>query len=244
MVTSAFDSAGQRCSALRVLCLQEDVGGSRPRDAEGRDGGAQRWAIRDRLGDRCRAGYYGWRRAIGFLGMSRRCGAGATRCISARCRPRLCMGRSCRRRLSRSKDLSELEGEVFGPVLHVLRYQATGSTAAVEAVNATGYGLTFGVHSRIDETIGRVDRSQRRGQYLRQPQSDRCGGRRAAVRRARAVGDRAQGGRPALPRAGSPSRRRARWMAWKGARRQKPFAPTATGSPSMAMALRPNAAWE
>jgi RHH-type proline utilization regulon transcriptional repressor/proline dehydrogenase/delta 1-pyrroline-5-carboxylate dehydrogenase len=54
------------------------------------------------------------------------------------------------------ESLSELEGEVFGPVLHVVRVPRDRLEAAVEAVNATGYGLTFGVHSRIDETIGRV----------------------------------------------------------------------------------------
>jgi RHH-type proline utilization regulon transcriptional repressor/proline dehydrogenase/delta 1-pyrroline-5-carboxylate dehydrogenase len=52
--------------------------------------------------------------------------------------------------------LSELEREVFGPVLHVLRFRRERMDALMEAVNATGYGLTFGVHSRIDETIARL----------------------------------------------------------------------------------------
>jgi RHH-type proline utilization regulon transcriptional repressor/proline dehydrogenase/delta 1-pyrroline-5-carboxylate dehydrogenase len=54
------------------------------------------------------------------------------------------------------KHLSELHGEVFGPVLHVLRYQRRDIAALVQQINATGYGLTMGVHSRIDETMDQV----------------------------------------------------------------------------------------
>jgi RHH-type proline utilization regulon transcriptional repressor/proline dehydrogenase/delta 1-pyrroline-5-carboxylate dehydrogenase len=53
-------------------------------------------------------------------------------------------------------SLSDLRAEVFGPVLHVVRVPRDKLEQAVEAVNATGYGLTFGVHSRIDETVARV----------------------------------------------------------------------------------------
>lgn len=53
-------------------------------------------------------------------------------------------------------DISELEREVFGPVLHVVRYKRQELDALVDKINATGYGLTFGIHSRIDETIARV----------------------------------------------------------------------------------------
>jgi RHH-type transcriptional regulator, proline utilization regulon repressor / proline dehydrogenase / delta 1-pyrroline-5-carboxylate dehydrogenase len=54
------------------------------------------------------------------------------------------------------ESIAELEREVFGPVLHVLRFRRDRLEALVEEINATGYGLTFGVHSRIDETIARV----------------------------------------------------------------------------------------
>src|SRR5690606_3690559 len=53
-------------------------------------------------------------------------------------------------------SVSELTREVFGPVLHVLRYPREALDQVLEQINGTGYGLTFGVHSRIDETIGRV----------------------------------------------------------------------------------------
>ena len=49
-----------------------------------------------------------------------------------------------------------LEREVFGPMLHVLPYRSRDLETLVDAINATGYGLTFGIHSRIDSTIRRV----------------------------------------------------------------------------------------
>jgi RHH-type proline utilization regulon transcriptional repressor/proline dehydrogenase/delta 1-pyrroline-5-carboxylate dehydrogenase len=49
-----------------------------------------------------------------------------------------------------------VEREVFGPVLHVLRYKRADLDRLVDEINATGYGLTFGLHTRIDETIARV----------------------------------------------------------------------------------------
>ena len=52
--------------------------------------------------------------------------------------------------------VSDLRREVFGPVLHVVRFPRDGLEALVDAINATGYGLTFGVHTRIDETVARV----------------------------------------------------------------------------------------
>jgi RHH-type proline utilization regulon transcriptional repressor/proline dehydrogenase/delta 1-pyrroline-5-carboxylate dehydrogenase len=52
--------------------------------------------------------------------------------------------------------VARLKREVFGPVLHVLRYKREQLGQVIDAINATGYGLTFGVHSRIDETIAFV----------------------------------------------------------------------------------------
>ena len=50
-------------------------------------------------------------------------------------------------------SLAELKREVFGPVLHVLRYPAAGLPQVIEQINATGYGLTHGIHTRIDEKV-------------------------------------------------------------------------------------------
>ncbi|HUG58245.1 MAG TPA: aldehyde dehydrogenase family protein, partial [Candidimonas sp.] len=53
-------------------------------------------------------------------------------------------------------DVAALKKEVFGPVLHVVRYKREQLDALIDAINATGYGLTFGVHTRLDETVARV----------------------------------------------------------------------------------------
>jgi RHH-type proline utilization regulon transcriptional repressor/proline dehydrogenase/delta 1-pyrroline-5-carboxylate dehydrogenase len=54
------------------------------------------------------------------------------------------------------KRIEDLEREVFGPVLHVLRFRRDGLDALVDGINALEYGLTLGVHSRVDETIDRI----------------------------------------------------------------------------------------
>ena len=54
--------------------------------------------------------------------------------------------------------IDQLKGEVFGPILHVIRYQADALDAVLDAINSTGFGLTFGIHSRIDSTIDYVSK--------------------------------------------------------------------------------------
>lgn len=54
------------------------------------------------------------------------------------------------------KDLGQLHREIFGPVLHLIRWKADQLDAVIDQINATGYGLTLGVHSRIDETVDRI----------------------------------------------------------------------------------------
>jgi RHH-type proline utilization regulon transcriptional repressor/proline dehydrogenase/delta 1-pyrroline-5-carboxylate dehydrogenase len=54
------------------------------------------------------------------------------------------------------QSITQLEGEVFGPVLHVLRFERRNLRALMDEINATGYGLTLGVASRIESTISEV----------------------------------------------------------------------------------------
>ncbi|MDQ3206852.1 MAG: bifunctional proline dehydrogenase/L-glutamate gamma-semialdehyde dehydrogenase PutA [Pseudomonadota bacterium] len=61
------------------------------------------------------------------------------------------------------KSLDQLNREIFGPVLHVLRWKGGTLDAVIDAINATGYGLTLGIHSRIDETIDRITSRMRVG---------------------------------------------------------------------------------
>ena len=134
VVASAFDSAGQRCSALRVLCLQDDVADRVARDAEGRDGESS--ARRDRAPRR--------RRRAG----DRRRGARRDRAPhrgDARARPPRAPGRCATTPARRAHGtfvaptlieidrLAELEREVFGPVLHVLRYRRARTRRADRA---------------------------------------------------------------------------------------------------------------
>ena len=59
--------------------------------------------------------------------------------------------------------LDRLEREVFGPILHVIRYRASALDRVIDAINATGYGLTLGIHSRIDETARHIATRVRAG---------------------------------------------------------------------------------
>lgn len=60
-------------------------------------------------------------------------------------------------------DIAELEKEVFGPVLHVIRYKARDLDKVLDAINATGYGLTLGAHTRIDSVAEHIARRVRVG---------------------------------------------------------------------------------
>jgi len=60
-------------------------------------------------------------------------------------------------------SIDELRGEVFGPVLHVVRYKAGELDRVIDAINGTGYGLTFGCHSRIDRVQRHVVENVRVG---------------------------------------------------------------------------------
>jgi RHH-type proline utilization regulon transcriptional repressor/proline dehydrogenase/delta 1-pyrroline-5-carboxylate dehydrogenase len=155
VVSSAFDSAGQRCSALRVLCLQRDLADRLVEMLEG--------ALRElTIGDT---------RALGVdVGpvIDAEARASIERHIDAmRAKGRRVMhhpgdsvatqhGTFVAPTLIEIERLSELEREVFGPVLHVLRYDREGLPDLLEQINDTGYGLTLGVHTRIDETVVQV----------------------------------------------------------------------------------------
>jgi RHH-type proline utilization regulon transcriptional repressor/proline dehydrogenase/delta 1-pyrroline-5-carboxylate dehydrogenase len=58
-------------------------------------------------------------------------------------------------------DASQLTEEVFGPILHVVRFRAEALEGVLRAIEASGYGLTLGIHSRIDDTVeDLIDRLQ------------------------------------------------------------------------------------
>jgi RHH-type proline utilization regulon transcriptional repressor/proline dehydrogenase/delta 1-pyrroline-5-carboxylate dehydrogenase len=154
VMASAFDSAGQRCSALRVLCLQEDVADRvltmlKGALAELRLGNPDRLStdIGPVITEEARAGIQGHVEAMRAAG----------RPVHALPLPDGCReGSFVAPSIIEIGRIAELEQEVFGPVLHVLRFRRDGMEALMRDINATGYGLTFGAHSRIDETIARL----------------------------------------------------------------------------------------
>jgi RHH-type proline utilization regulon transcriptional repressor/proline dehydrogenase/delta 1-pyrroline-5-carboxylate dehydrogenase len=155
VITSAFRSAGQRCSALRLLCLQDDVadrvldmvtGAARelqigdPRRLETHVGPVIDTEARDNL-DRWIAGQQA---------------RGAVRLRLDRERPLPARGTYVAPTIVELKSARELTEEVFGPVLHVVRWRADALDRLLDDIAANGTALTLGIHSRIDATIGRV----------------------------------------------------------------------------------------
>ena len=154
VIASAFDSAGQRCSALRILCLQEEVA------------------------DRTLAMLKGALREL-RIGRTDALNVDTGPVITAEARDtieRHVATMRARGHRIEQQDLpaatghgtfvpptiieigaiADVEREVFGPVLHVLRYRRDDLPVLIDAINATGYGLTFGLHTRLDETVAEV----------------------------------------------------------------------------------------
>lgn len=153
-IASAFDSAGQRCSALRVLCVQEEAAEHIREMLVG--------AIEQlRLGNPCAlATDVGpvidaeARDAINAYIESRRATHRVLQFGSDS--PALAQGTFVPPTLVELNSVSELGREVFGPVLHFVRYRRADLPKLIDAINATGYGLTLGVHTRIEETVRHV----------------------------------------------------------------------------------------
>ena len=156
VLTSAFDSAGQRCSALRVLCLQDDAADRTIEMllgamAELRVGNPGRLAVDvgPVIDDEARAGI------VKHIEQMRARGRRVLQVCAPNVHP-LDGGTFVLPTVIELESLSELTREVFGPVLHVVRFRREDLDGLLARINATGYGLTLGLHTRIDETIARV----------------------------------------------------------------------------------------
>ncbi|MBS7542675.1 trifunctional transcriptional regulator/proline dehydrogenase/L-glutamate gamma-semialdehyde dehydrogenase [Ancylobacter oerskovii] len=156
VIASAFDSAGQRCSALRILCLQEDIA---ERTLSMLKGALHELAIGNPVYLSTDVGPVITTEAQATIEAHIERMRAAGRRVE-----QLALAEDCAHgsfvppTLIEIGSTAELTREVFGPVLHVLRYKRDEIGALIEAVNATGYGLTFGLHTRIDETIAEVTR--------------------------------------------------------------------------------------
>ncbi|MDM9627999.1 trifunctional transcriptional regulator/proline dehydrogenase/L-glutamate gamma-semialdehyde dehydrogenase [Rhizobium sp. S152] len=154
VIASAFDSAGQRCSALRILCLQEDIA------------------------DRTLAMLKGALRELTIANTNRLSSdigpvitEEAQAIIEAHVEAMRKLGRAVERvelpeatehgtfvapTIIEIDKIADLKREVFGPVLHVIRWRRQDLDRLIDDINGTGYGLTFGLHTRLDETIAHV----------------------------------------------------------------------------------------
>lgn len=159
VVSSAFDSAGQRCSALRVLCLQEEIAEHtltmlRGAMAECRMGNP--WRLSTDIGPVIDAeAKSNIERHIQTMRAKGRNVFQAVRENSEDSREWQ-SGTFVAPTLIELESFDELKKEVFGPVLHVVRYRRNQLNELVQQINDSGYGLTLGVHTRIDETIAKI----------------------------------------------------------------------------------------
>ncbi|PTM41083.1 bifunctional proline dehydrogenase/L-glutamate gamma-semialdehyde dehydrogenase PutA [Bosea sp. 124] len=152
VVMSAFRSAGQRCSALRLLVVQEDVadkmiemitGAARelklgdPRTIDTHIGPVIDSAAKHRLDAHVEA-----MRKLGRLSWAGKAPALGGTFVAPHV---VALG-----------GVAELTSEHFGPILHVVRWKAGELDKVINDIEATGYGLTLGVHSRIETTVEQV----------------------------------------------------------------------------------------
>ena len=149
-VTSAFRSAGQRCSALRLLCLQEDIFAPALAMLKG--------AARElRVGDPRLIGTHvgpaidaqAKARLDAYLGQC----AAQGRVVYAGSAPASASGLFVAPHIIQLERASDLTSEVFGPVLHVIKWRAENFSALIREIAATGFGLTIGLHTRIESRI-------------------------------------------------------------------------------------------
>ena len=156
VLNSAFDSAGQRCSALRILCVQEDVADHMVKMIKG---------AMDEL----------------VVGNPIALDTDIGPVIDTEAQQNLLAHINRMKGIAKSyheirpsenvnpdnatfvapimfelNGLGELQREVFGPVLHVVRYPADGLDKLIDQINGKGYALTHGVHSRIDGTVEHI----------------------------------------------------------------------------------------
>ena len=161
VIASAFQSAGQRCSALRVLFLQEDVadgmidmiaGAMRAlKLGDPRELATDCGPVIDADAKRALDEHLEWLEA------------NARRICALELPPEAAHGTFVAPAMYEISFLSDLNRENFGPILHVVRFAAEDLERVVDDINATGFGLTLGLQSRIDTTREFVEQRARVG---------------------------------------------------------------------------------
>ncbi|WP_397573398.1 bifunctional proline dehydrogenase/L-glutamate gamma-semialdehyde dehydrogenase PutA [Silanimonas sp.] len=160
-VASAFDSAGQRCSAARVLFVQDDIADKVMHMLAGAmdelvigDPGLLSTDVGPVIDEDAKRNLETHAARMDkearLIKMAPLPEAAAHGCFVAP-------------RAYELKSLSQLDREVFGPILHVLRWKADNLDGVIADINGTGFGLTLGIHSRIDATIDHIAKNVRVG---------------------------------------------------------------------------------
>ncbi|HET9810829.1 MAG TPA: bifunctional proline dehydrogenase/L-glutamate gamma-semialdehyde dehydrogenase PutA [Sphingomicrobium sp.] len=161
VVSSAFQSAGQRCSALRVLFVQDDVADGMIKMIAG---AMEALAIGDPRNLATDVGPVIDAEAKKALDEHLKwLDKNAKRVCRLELPPEASHGCFVPPAMYEIQSLSELNRENFGPILHVVRFEAEKLGEVVEAINSTGYGLTLGLQSRIDTTRAFVEQNARVG---------------------------------------------------------------------------------
>ncbi|MFC0679459.1 bifunctional proline dehydrogenase/L-glutamate gamma-semialdehyde dehydrogenase PutA [Lysobacter korlensis] len=153
-VSSAFTSAGQRCSAARVLFVQDDIAdkvmsmlGGAMAELKVGDPGLLSTDVGPVIDED----------ALAMLREhAQRMDREAKKIAEVELPESCAHGSFFAPRAYAIASLDVLHKEIFGPVLHVVRWKADQLDAVIDAINKTGYGLTLGIHSRIDETIEKI----------------------------------------------------------------------------------------
>jgi RHH-type proline utilization regulon transcriptional repressor/proline dehydrogenase/delta 1-pyrroline-5-carboxylate dehydrogenase len=163
VIASAFNSAGQRCSALRLLLLQEEIA---PRVLELLAGAMDELVVGDPAllatdvgpvidGESLAALEAHALTVLAGAPWHHRAGARVgrdRRALGGRGRP----GRFFAPLAVEIPSLDSLQKEVFGPIVHVVRYRAADLEAVLDGINSKGYGLTLGIHTRIESVAQHV----------------------------------------------------------------------------------------
>lgn len=161
VVRSAFNSAGQRCSALRVLFVQDDIA---PRIIELLKGAMDQLKIGDPqflstdVGPVISAAAK--EQLAQHIGRMEEQGNRISQLKEYVNEDKGCFVAPCAFEIA---SLAQLEKEVFGPVLHIIRYQADELDKIIQDINSTSYGLTLGIHSRIMQKARYIQQKVRVG---------------------------------------------------------------------------------
>ena len=150
IVASAFQSAGQRCSALRVLYVQEDIASDfLPMLYGAMDAMVMgdAWPVSTDIGPLIDKS--AWDKINAYVMAAKQAG----HLLHQIAVPSGLDGHFLAPSVIGVSGIADVKEEIFGPVLHVATFRPRELPAIVDAINLSGYGLTFGLHTRIDERI-------------------------------------------------------------------------------------------